>query len=77
MSTTGDFRSVEQEKNIDDVCMLSPDKLRKYSIYEPTDQLMESLNALCDDELDGYSFIPGNKVALSYIMDIIKTNSNN
>ena len=71
MSTSGDFRSVEQGKNIDAVCALRPHRLIKASVNESTEQIvMKIINAISGID-DGFYFEPGNNKALTFIEHIM------
>lgn len=70
-SSKGDFRSKEQEKNIDTVCKINPFKLKKSSIDETTDEILKKIENLIKVEGKDVKFIPGNKNALQIIENIL------
>lgn len=71
MSTNGDFRSVEQEKNIDQVCNLRPGRLVKSNNYESGKELMQKIHSVIAAEDNGYEFKPGNDFVLRVIDGMI------
>ena len=70
-SSKGDFRSKEQEKNIDAVCKINPFKLKKSSIDETIDEILKKIEKLVKIERSDVEFIPGNKKALQIIEKIL------
>ncbi|MGL6114974.1 MAG: glycosyltransferase [Cetobacterium sp.] len=71
-SSKGDFRSKEQEKNIDTVISINPFKIRKSSIDEPVDGIIEKINYLEENKNRSVEFIPGNERALEIIENILR-----
>ncbi len=67
MSTSGDFRSVEQEKNMDQVCNLKPGRLLKSNTQDSGRILMEKIRSIIATSDNGYVFNVGNKEVLDFI----------
>ena len=67
MSTSGDFRSVEQEKNMDQVCNLKPGRLVKSNTQDSGKILMEKIRSIIATSDNGYVFNVGNKEVLDFI----------
>ena len=70
MSTSCDFRSVEQEKNMDQVCELRPGMIMKSYINENVDDFINKNKAVCAAQQIGNEFIQGNEQVLLYILQI-------
>lgn len=70
-SSKGDFRSKEQDENIDIACSINPLKMRKSSLDETTDEIINKINSLIEDQRRGSEFTPGNNRALEIIENII------
>lgn len=70
-SSKGDFRSKEQEKNIDIACQMNSLKMKKSSLDETTDEIIEKIIYLTTYQEKNIEFIPGNDEALQIINNIL------
>lgn len=70
-SSKGDFRSKEQDKNIDIACSLNPDKVKKSSLDESTSEITNKIQSLINCSKTSTNFIPGNNMALEIIENIL------
>ena len=66
-STAGDFRSTEQDKNIDDVCLLSGDLMKKCHIDDSVEYIANQLYSIANELNVNYKFTPGNEKILKFI----------
>ena len=73
MSSNGDFRSSEQEKNIDQACELRPGKILKFADEETVEILAEKIFRAIHAEDNGFDFIPGNMEAIDFVLNKAKT----
>ena len=71
-ASKGDFRSNEQEKNINVVCSLSNHNIEKISITASKEDLIKKVNKVINHGIIRNNFIPGNKIILNYIKDILE-----
>ena len=68
MSSYGDFRSSEQEKNIDQACALRGGKLLKSENRESGKDLAKKIKTAIVAEDNGFVFVPGNKDAIEFVL---------
>ena len=68
MSASGDFRSSEQDKNIDQACMLNPGRLLKLSKDSDGRVLSDKIQQVINSKDNKFSFVPGNDEALDFII---------
>ena len=66
-STAGDFRSSEQDKNIEDVCTLSQGLIQKCSVGTTAENLAEQLEQVLNVSGANFNFSAGNEEMLKYI----------
>ena len=77
ISTSGDFRSAEQDKNIDSMCRFSNGLIQKYHFTESAQELKQKLVSLIQcGNTDAVDFVPGNKNVLKIIDAILEENAN-
>lgn len=70
MSSSGDYRSAEQERNIDQACECCPEIVFRSNNGESGQQLADKIKIACEASLStGFSFVPGNDDATEYIMN--------
>lgn len=70
-ASKGDFRSKEQEKNIELVSQINPAKMKKANIDESVETIIEKIKALSQKE-DAFIFNAGNQEALEILENILK-----
>lgn len=70
MSTSGDYRSEEQENNIDQVCNLKPGRLVKSNNRDSDKELMEKISSVITASDNGFIFQVGNKEVLDHIKGV-------
>lgn len=68
MSTNGDFRSIEQKMNMEQVCALNPDRFVKFNIEESGIKLIEKIKYLISVKENNYCFVPGNQEAIKFVL---------
>lgn len=71
MSSSGDFRSSEQDKNIELACSLRDGRLFKYNKDENGKQLADKILKAENSNKCNVPFVPGNEEAMSFILDKI------
>ena len=69
MSSCGDFRSSEQEKNIDQACSFRGGRLLKLENMEGGKGLVEKIRKAISADDKGFVFVPGNKDAIEFIIN--------
>jgi UDP-N-acetylglucosamine:LPS N-acetylglucosamine transferase len=72
IATNGDYRSKEQEKNIDMMISVSNHLFDKFNILDDDDILIEKIQKKLDRDHIDNKFKPGNDYAIHIIKDIIK-----
>lgn len=68
MSTCGDFRSEEQNRNMEQVCELRPNYLFKVSESDTNATMYDCLKKAIDSGKSNIEYIPGNEEAISFIL---------
>lgn len=71
MSSSGNFRSSEQDKNIELACNLRDGRLFKYNKDENGKQLADKILKAENSNKCNVPFVPGNEEAMSFIFDKI------
>ncbi len=74
IATNGDYRSKEQEKNIDKMVEASNYLFDKISILEEEQKLMEKIKNKLHGTPAGNGFVPGNEYAIKVLHEIIEEN---
>lgn len=69
-STKGDFRSVEQDKNVDNVCSLSNGFMKKCHINNSAEEIANQLYSVIDSQNKDCNFTAGNEEILKYIENL-------
>ena len=72
VATKGDFRSVEQEKNINDIIALGKGNIEKIYIDSSIDEIQNIFLSLTKNNGTGTSFIPGNDDAIKILNSIVR-----
>ena len=70
-STSGDFRSKEQNKNILKACQQSNSFMVNANLNEDADTLVNTIKMLCTKEFIQNDFCPGNSDAIKLILNIL------
>lgn len=71
-ASKGDFRSSEQEKNIELVHSISDGSIEKVLIEETEERLLKKINRVLKNKKEKNNFIPGNEIVLSYIKNMLE-----
>lgn len=71
-ATDGDYRSKEQEKNIDAMISASNDLFVKTKLSDCDDILIENIRERMNSKYQGIEFEPGNKYAISTILKLVE-----
>lgn len=71
LSSSGDFRTVEQDKNIDEVCEFRPGRILKTNINETGHMISGKIKEVLDSREDSKRFVPGNQIALELINKVL------
>ena len=69
ISSSGDFRSSEQEKNIDHACAFSGKRLIRFEKQENGKDLSEKIKEAINSEDNGFRFVPGNADVIDFILN--------
>ena len=69
-STSGDFRSVEQKKNISDVCNVSKGLMQQCNIGDNVKDVAKKLDEVINKSDVNYSFEPGNRILVNFIENL-------
>lgn len=69
MSSCGDFRSSEQEKNIDQACAFRGGRFLKLENREDGKALVEKIKTAIAAADNGLLFVPGNKDAIDFVLN--------
>ena len=72
VATKGDFRSVEQEKNINDIIALGNGNIGKIYIDSSVDEIQNIFLSLTKNNGTETSFIPGNDDAIKILNSIAR-----
>lgn len=72
IATNGDYRSKEQEKNIDMMISVGNNLFDKFNILDDDDILIEKINSKLNEEPNVNRFIPGNDYAVEVIRKLVE-----
>ncbi len=75
MPSSGDFRSKEQESNIELACSLNPGRIYKMTNSDLCEGFTEMIKAATNSVTHDYHFIPGNDEAIEFVLKHAANNS--
>lgn len=70
MPSSGDFRSAEQEANIDMVCRMCS-RIRRFVSDDSVELLVKRIMNTMNSSDPGYNFVPGNQDAIEFIISTL------